>query len=146
MKQLVAVAILMGLSCICFAQAANTRGNGTTCAALPCEVASVSVVAQTVTVPLTTLFTPAADGLFRISVYMSSSPTQGSTWAYALFWTDDVKARNSGRQQLSPGTFSSFSAPVRALAGQPLSYSVSAGASNPPGANYNLSITVEQLQ
>jgi hypothetical protein len=146
MKQLVTLAILLSLTSLGFAQARNARGETTTCATLPCEVASVSVTAQTTTVPLTTLFTPSADGLFRISVYMSSSPSAGSTWAYALFWTDDIKARNSGRQQLSPGVFSSLSVPVRGLAGQPLSYSISAGASNPPGATYNLSITVEQLQ
>jgi len=145
MKHLVALAILLGLSSVGFAQTANARGN-TTCAALPCVVASVSLTNQTTTVTLATLFTPAADGLYRISVYMSTSPTKGSTWAYALLWTDDNKARNSGRQQLSPGAFSSFNAPVRSLAGQSMSYSISAGQSIPPGASYNVFITVEQLE
>jgi hypothetical protein len=144
MKLFATLVVLFSLTSIGFAQSSNTRGEPTTCSTLPCEVASVTLTAQTAAIPPTVIFTPTTSGLYRVSAYLSTSPTAGSVWKYALTWSDDEKARNSGPQPVGPGTFGAFSATVQSAAGKAISYSVGAGA-NPTGSTFNLVITVEQL-
>ena len=144
MKLFATLVILFGLTSIGLAQSSNSRGEPATCSTLPCEVASVTFTAQTAAIPPTVIFTPTTAGLYRVSAYLSTSPTAGSVWKYALTWTDDEKARNSGAQPVGPGTFGAFSVTVQSVGGKAISYSVGAG-SNPPGASFNLVITVEQL-
>jgi hypothetical protein len=145
MKLFATLVVLFSLTSIGFAQSSNTRGEPATCSTLPCEVASVTLTAQTAAIPPTVIFTPTTAGLYRISAYLSTSATKSSVWKYAFTWTDDEKARNSGAQPVGPGTFSAFSASVQSAAGQQITYSVGAGAGNPPGSTFNLVITVEQL-
>ncbi len=59
----------------------------------PTVVATVKLTNQTAGIPKTTLFTPTADGMFRVSVYMVNIMDGGTTasyWATAIGWTDDI--------------------------------------------------------
>jgi hypothetical protein len=145
MKLFATFVILFSLTSIGFAQSSNSRGEPATCTTLPCEVASVNLTAQTAAIPPTIIFTPTTSGLYRISAYLSTSATTGSVWKYAVTWTDDEKARNSGAMPVGPGAFGAFSATVQSVGGKAISYSVGAGAGNSPASTFNLVITVEQL-
>lgn len=146
MKQFASLLVLLAFTSIGFAQSSNARAEAGTCPEFPCQVASITLTSQTAAIPSTAIFTPKVAGLYRISAYMDTTPTKGSVWNYAFSWTDETKSRNSGSQQVSPGTYSFYSAPVDSAANSPISYSVGAGQNNPPGASFNIEITVEQLQ
>lgn len=110
----------------------------------PRIVAQVALTNQTQPIPLTTIFTPKSDGLFRISAYMNSPTSCGCEWVLAFFWTDETQRQTSGSIGESGGN--SFASPVivvRDLAGQPVSAYVNA---SPGGSSYDLHITVERLQ
>lgn len=58
---------------------------------VPCIVASQSFTAQSAVFGPTTIYTPAADGLFRANIYAESSDTTaGDGLAVKLFWQDDI--------------------------------------------------------
>jgi|SRR5450631_2142667 hypothetical protein len=115
----------------------------------PIIVARVSKTNQTAAIPVTTMFTPPRDGLFRISAYavmttLSTGGENGDVIPY-LDYTDE-----SGQQQLQlnglpsagAGFVDLYSEPFRATAGNPVSYSVSATDVN---GVYELFLTVERL-
>src|SRR5260370_18874827 len=56
----------------------------------PPIVARGKLVNQTATIPSTTIFTPAQDGLYRLSIYATVSipaPNSGSFWSYNPAWS-----------------------------------------------------------
>jgi hypothetical protein len=65
----------------------------------PRVVAKVALTGQTAPIPTTTLFTPAKDGLYRISSYgvVTVPSTSSGLWEVQLNWTDD-----SGPQGCAP--------------------------------------------
>jgi hypothetical protein len=65
--------------------------------ATPVIVARGKLLNQTAPIPVTTLFTPSARGLYRLSVYGTTTkadPTSTSGYNYNLFWTDISGASN----------------------------------------------------
>jgi hypothetical protein len=116
----------------------------------------------TQSIPTTTLFTPSATGLYRLSVYTTLStpiPSSEQDWYYVLGWTDDGgletsnqtvyvnssqvppnawgSAANAG---LSPGSVSTF----EAVAGSPVTYSFIL--SSPDNSVSSLYWAVERLE
>jgi hypothetical protein len=126
----------------------------------PKIVKQLALTHQTASIPATILLTPRADGLYRVSTYITSTFGNGSAGEADLymFWTDDSGAGQcldytaasipcvtvwAGMFTDTP-TFGSASNQftIRALAGTPITYNVVYG----PPAVYELFITVEQLQ
>jgi hypothetical protein len=118
------------------------------CATFPCVVATTTLVHQTHAISPTVVYTPTAEGTFRISVYTSA--TNGGTgqgqWDIVFRWVDRLGGKNSGL-----GAFrqiaNSANIVVHDMAGQPLEYRTFASPerSQAPRA-YDLYIVVEQLQ
>lgn len=147
MKQHVLVATLFVLCATGLAQNGAARRNGAPiCGSLPCIVASVSLTDQTAPIPPTTLVTPAANGLFRVTYYLESSRVQGSVWGVSFNWRDEMKTRTTGTLQAQAGTITAGTIAVRSITGHAITYTASAGGTPPPDASYNLFITVEQVQ
>jgi hypothetical protein len=140
MKRYLVALFLFGLSVSGFAHAQ--------CAAFPCVVASVSLPNQSQAIPNTPIFTPTANGIFRINAYATASKgnNQSAQWVVYFGWTDDLGARKSTTTAYE----NSSNAPnttfiVQDVAGLPLSYQTKPSG-NVSGATYNLNIVVEQLQ
>lgn len=104
----------------------------------------------------TTMFTPATDGMYLVSVYVSSTNTSGGRISPDVFlsWTDDVNSWQSQQIAVSIGTgynvtWGSTQFVVFDLAHQPIQLSTttpyypSVDAANV--ATYNLYVVVEQL-
>jgi hypothetical protein len=120
------------------------------CAAFPCVVASVSLTDQTTAASEVPIYTPPVNGLFRISAYEDTKeirPMKKAYWKFVFGWTDGVKARTIVGSVYTNG-WSALWAPiiVRAMAGQPIAYSVRPGPGNNGASSYDLYITVEQIQ
>jgi len=122
----------------------------------PTIVASVSLTDQTVAIPITTIVSPTADALYRISVYASVTSGTANFSRTFLGWTDDVGHQGFVFQSPAPSTHCkdtqhfnqnncAITTIIRAKAGTPVTYRVSPA---PFGAqvNYDLFFTVEQLQ
>jgi len=61
----------------------------------PTVIARLSLKNQTVPIPTTTIFIPKADGLYRLSVYMTVTTadlTSSSFWSANVNWTDEAGA------------------------------------------------------
>jgi hypothetical protein len=119
-------------------------------------VAQVTSLNQFGGIAPTTLLTPATNGVYRVSAYMTELLTKKLSGSYSLNvgWVDE-----SGHVQFTPATwvtlpaqggtvgagyrFASGTAIIRGVAGKPISYTVQGFA---PNFNYNLFITVEQLE
>jgi len=141
MKLLRLLALLViGFSASAFAQ----------CAAFPCVVASLALTNQSQAIPATAIFTPTANGVFRISSYISTSTgtNKNATWEAFEGWTDEIGPRQGGFVFASPNIASSSTWVARVIAGQPVLYQTklyhTAGGSG--GMTYNLNVVVEQLQ
>jgi hypothetical protein len=159
--------LLLAASAICVGQSAVANKAVTNNAVTyPRVVAKVSLTGQTAVIPTTTIFTPKASGLYRISVYGAMTKPvseNAANWDVSLGWTDDAGAEGAGLMEIEdwyapPAAFGACVSPflstteqspagcvlvARNVAGQPLTYSV--GAYNSPGGTYELFITVEQL-
>lgn len=121
----------------------------------PSIIARVSLKAQTGAIPSTTLFTPTATGIYRISAYMCATNLYLGSGGYNLQfnWTDD--AGNEQAYQYfflanlaAPQAwgYSQYGAPgnvtvLEASAGQPVSYST-----NGSDEEYSLYLVAERLQ
>jgi hypothetical protein len=120
----------------------------------PAVVATVKLTNQTAGIKKTTLFTPTADGMFRVNVYMVNIMVGGnvdSTWGTSIGWTDDngpwqlrdvaqvltTEHDNSVFYVSNPFTFWS-------KAGTPINYNVTLKSGPAPGSAYNVYITLEQ--
>jgi len=117
--------------------------------ASPNIVAQVALTNQTANIPLTTLLTPHAIGLYRISGYMDCSGDTLNVAEFELSWTDPTGNANLGSlgaaSNCTSGTPTTWSYTVLDTKGSPLSYEV-AGAMSFPPFSYDISFTVEQLQ
>jgi hypothetical protein len=147
-KTLCAIALLLGTFALTGSQSAAVPA--ATSAPI---IARVALTNQTATIPKTTIFTPTQSGIYRVSPYMGTTqPNNNGFWYFDFYWTDDGGTRSAG-QMLSLGSqgfgqdpngsvVGSFT--FRAIAGQPVSYDVSAccGAS---GA-YELFFVVERVE
>ncbi len=107
---------------------------------------------QTGAIPTTTIFTPPQTGLYRFSAY-STGPlgSYSGYWYINLFWTDDFGAEsNTELMQCACGGYGSVGWPsgtvgtFEAIAGQPVSYSVTS--SGATGGSYSLYYTIERLE
>lgn len=109
-------------------------------ASVPNIVASGSYVSQTVALTTTALYTPAADGLFRISVFYEwSAGSINPTFS----WTSDLVGANStnaGQIQASNSFMTVFT--VQGKATHALNLAVAIFSS----PTWSLYYTIEQLQ
>src|SRR5215831_12752696 len=116
-------------------------------------VAQVSLTNQTSSIPRTTLVTPSADALYRVTAYFNTvkGDALGTRWCLFFYWGDDEGQRSIGPFGVDAlgdtgPTVASTTVPAQVQAGRPLRYQTGpcpGGTKNDP---YNLYITVEQLQ
>src|SRR5215472_7408412 len=127
----------------------------------PTIVATVALTSQTANISKTALYTPTADGVFRISAYMTMVVPGGSSsmsaWMLTAYWDDDAGAQKNGiykvnSQNKSPGAScnsesGTYCGPsvfiLDGKAGLPISYDV--GAHVGAKGTYDVFIVVEQL-
>ncbi|MGA2744172.1 MAG: hypothetical protein ABSE44_05685 [Candidatus Sulfotelmatobacter sp.] len=122
----------------------------------PVILARNKLVNQTAPIPLTVIFTPTADGLYRISVYgatTTADPNSNSSRNFQFFWTDasgaqmfDFDLIAGYNQQLGQFDEYGYSVPLvfEAKAGTPVTYAVTE--SGPPDNSvYAIYYTVERL-
>jgi hypothetical protein len=124
---------------------------------LPLVVAQGAMLNQSGPIPTTTVYTPALDGMFRLSVYatMTNSSGNGQQWLVNVGWTDDVRQfTESGAlfgndnesipfMTLGAGAPQGAVIPFKAKAGTPVTYSVDGG---PDGSQYSIYYALERLQ
>jgi hypothetical protein len=113
-------------------------------------VQSLALTNETAPIPQTTLFRPNRSGVFRLSVYMSGEGgTPGGDWDLSLGWTDLTGASSDfGELQVFTGGANWTQHSPSMLSMQPntpLLYEVDA-VGNTSGSDYNLVITIEQLE
>jgi hypothetical protein len=126
----------------------------------PVIVAKGRFVNRATPIPTTTLFTPSADGLFRLSIYMTETVTGANvfdSWVFVLNWNDDAGAEGSNVDSLTvnqapPGAWGNegfaFAGTVQtfeAKASQPVTFTVTYSPPTPSGA-YSLYYVVERLE
>ena len=111
-------------------------------------VATVSLTGQTGNIGATTLYTPAASGLYKVSVYhLCSVAGSGGSLATQIGWTDAVQAQTSNPAAdislTSAGNAASGISLIQATANA-ITYSatIAGGTGNP---QFNLYIVVERL-
>ena len=138
MKQLAAVALIFVLA---LATVATCVPRG------PVVVAEQTFSGQTSDLSATTVYTPTADGNFRVSAYIEPSATGRSITTYSYTnWTDDV----ASGQQCYPAilsaanTFGSGQCYIHALNGDPITIATNS-TSVPPGQSYTLMVVVEKI-
>jgi hypothetical protein len=141
--------------------AARSTGSPAPTPSSPVIVKKVILANQTAPIPTTTLFTPASNGLFRVSIYMTQVvPTQRNNgyWLYNLDWTDDAGPESGATQpimqmydgQMPPqawGTFDTSPGNVvilEGVAGKPVTFSISLSGTT-SGGTYSAYFTVERL-
>ncbi len=136
-------AVFLALLASGFGQTAAKEGNTTSQS--PLIVAQVALTNQTQPIPLTTIFTPKSNGLFRISAYMNSPTACSCLWVLVFYWTDNAGLQVSDSfGEYGGNSFANPNFVVRGLAGQPLSALVNNDEGL--GSSYDLNITVERLQ
>jgi hypothetical protein len=125
----------------------------------PQIVARGKLVNQTTTIPVTTILTPAQDGLYRLSVYATvSNPdlNSGSWWSYNPAWTDDGGSVPENGLLYGYGNThgpfiyeslygSGVAIPFEAKAGTSITYSVTQQGP-PDNSAYSLYYTLERLE
>ncbi len=103
-------------------------------------VASQSFLSQSAALSPVTLFSPAADGDFRLSFYFEQGA--GATFAFARFdWTDDSGAQQKSGNSVSPGEFDQLTIMAHATANNQITIQATASGT----INYSLFATVEEL-
>jgi hypothetical protein len=56
--------------------------------------------------PINSTYYPPTSGLFRLTYYLESSKVPGSDWFIGFNWTDEVKARLTGKFEATQGNTS----------------------------------------
>jgi hypothetical protein len=150
------LAILLGLSPSGFTQAAISQSttNDDRHIDSPRIVAEFARFGQTATIPLTTLFTPKEDGLYRLSAYfvIESNVNANALWAFQFIWTDHGGSANrvvtlvANQNAPPPSSFQQTVTAFNARAGAPVSYVVTPSNPPPQDATYDLYFTVEKLE
>lgn len=109
-------------------------------------ISTVQITAQTAAITTTTLFTPAAAGLFRVSVYMDTTTTGTGTLTCTIGFSDDASTRTTqpaGSVDLS-GLNASTGITFIASGAVAITYATAiAGLAGSP--KYSLRIILEQL-
>ena len=144
------------VTALAFMSGSKSVGSAPVVLTSPVIVARGNLVNQTAEIPQTTIYTPSATGLYRLSAYtVETVPVdiQNAYWSFNLFWTDDGGAQANysnvyqpvlggfGTATWTPGSVSVF----RANAGQAVSYSVTL-AGGTSGGTYSLYYTLEKIQ
>ena len=126
----------------------------------PKIVKTVTFANQTQAIPQTTIFTPADDGLFRVSIYLETITTNPSNERVAGFSPDLVATNDSGATQDQPGAGVISGFPVygsltnsstsnvyffRAKANTPMLFSNPLSGVIVPPYSYSVYIVIEQL-
>lgn len=129
----------------------------------PLIVARGKLVNQTASIPTTAIFTPYQTGLYRFSLYMTTTktvPYSEQGWSFNLFWTDDAGAETvyllADNGAGSPpqaygfnpyfGTWPGQVITFEAVAGHPVTYSVTEAGSGSAAAAFSQYYVVEQLE
>jgi hypothetical protein len=127
----------------------------------PLIVAKGKLVNQTAPIPTTTIFTPYETGLYRMSLYMTTTQRNSSSnqsWNFNLSWTDDAGAETvwlladigAGNLPQAYGTnpyYGTWPGQVitfEAVAGFPVTYSVTQNA--PDDSAYSQYFVVERIE
>ena len=119
----------------------------------PVIVKQVTLLNQTDYIKPTKLVTPTNDAIYRLSVYFERVPGSDTSADYFLNlrWTDatgnvtKVLDICNGNGCVAPRSIQ-LTYTIRAVAGSPVGYSVTASVQPPLPTPYNAFITVEQLQ
>lgn len=116
---------------------------------MPCQstsiVASQTFSSQSSGLSATTVYTPSAAGLFRVSAYMEASTTN-CDGAPVVYWTDTYRSKNATLEnlQFSSGVPVASGHIFWSAASQPIQVSTVFDV-NSGSATYNLYVVVEQL-
>jgi hypothetical protein len=127
----------------------------------PAIVARLALQNQTTPTASTPIYTPTETGLYRISVYMTEPQNStGNVWNLNLQWTDEVGVETTNYIFMQQGGYGPplaygnninafYAQPLgmgvlQAMAGQPISYNVTATQSSNGGA-YSIYFVVERL-
>jgi hypothetical protein len=107
----------------------------------------ISATGQGAAITTKTLFTPSANGLFRVSVYMCTTTTGTGTLTCTIGWSDDQGARTvqpASSVDLSGNNASTGSTFIEAVNGVAITYATAiAGIAGSP--KYSLYIVCEQM-
>lgn len=157
-KWMLLTALFASLTCSAWSQQETSGKHPGRFMQSPRVVARVALPNQSAPIAATPIFTPKYDGLFRISIYMTTTKAVASNneWVFELGWTDEAgpEIENSliflSSAQVSPGACGlpagGFACgPVvafQAKAGQPVTYTVEG---NSDGSVYALFFVVERL-
>jgi len=130
----------------------------------PVVVAKRKLINQTATIPTTTIFTPARDGVYRISAYatVTKADTTSQAWWYlTLAWTDDAGYENEGSSEMywnsvgSLGQFFNNSLGngtgglvqiIEAKSGTPITFAMLQANGSSENSAYSLYYTLELLE
>lgn len=117
---------------------------------VPIIVAKQSYLAQTASLPTTTVFTPTEDGEYRLAYYQTvSTPGAGLTGslAFHVAWTDEYHANamswgaTGALQAYGVSLAGGMMAVLHAVAGQPIEFTAT-WSSTDPSQTYDLFVTV----
>jgi hypothetical protein len=140
--------------------AAHSTGLPASSPTSPVIVVKRRLVNQTAPIPTTTIFTPAHDGVYRLSVYATLTkldPSSQSTWNLNAAWTDDAGSELSGLGfQYGGGPIGQFCGPegyllggvattIEAKAGTPITYDMEQTGPLDSSA-YSLYYVLEQIE
>lgn len=108
----------------------------------PIIVAKQSFLAQSAAVPITTVFTPAVEGDFRLSLYIVGTSGTGS--ACGVFaWTDEssTESVDFGCGAAGPNSAAHSTSPIHATASNPIQFSTFINGT----VTYDAFVIVEQM-
>ncbi|HTU43062.1 MAG TPA: hypothetical protein VMF10_15235 [Candidatus Aquilonibacter sp.] len=128
----------------------------------PVIVRAMAFPNQTAPIPLTPLFTPTINGLYRVSAYMTEiapvSTTNNATSFVELTWTDDAGPEDTGvggpvslnTAYPGYGSFVNGGPPggvaiIEGVAGKPVNFEVSVTGNSTEVGTYSLYLVVERL-
>ena len=143
-------------SATCFTQGNSPTSANSTIPTIPVVVKRLFLANQTQAINAATLYTPTQDGLFQVSMYLSTTTVGESgsaSWSPLVAWQDESGATvttipgtisaNSGALGFSFGSANVYA--FRAVANTPITFTVEQVGINDPGATYELCITVMQI-
>jgi hypothetical protein len=107
-------------------------------------IQSVTLTKQTAEIPVTTLFTPTAEGFYRVSAYISAGGPTGGNWTLYFQWTDIMGGVPLYGAQVYFDDGSNFDSAMFTFVekpGTPFTYYT-----NGTAGSYNIAFTVEQLK
>jgi hypothetical protein len=108
------------------------------------------VMDQTAGVPLTILFTPTQNGLYRLSMYVSASTDirQLTGWDMFVYWNDQTGLPAQfllGADLTGGSTYQADSTLFSPQIGKPVAVYVQTGNPPPQDASYDFAVVIEKL-